>query len=260
MRDEGPNTHSSTPSVFDREMAGRRRRPRRPMHARLAGVLGSAALAALMGGLLVGMAGPRVIEDGILAPHEGVIARLATGRRVSVAELAAAGIALKRALAVRESGPAWTVLGAVQLERARRIDPQEAGHAVFLDRGIAALERGLAIAPVQPSAWTILAEALMARHGPSPEVTLPLRMAFLAGRVGPSLVMRRIEVALTAWPELDPDSRALVAEHIRIAVDQAPADLADLARRRYLLRPIRGILARDPTRLSRFDAVYLSAG
>ena len=120
------------------------------------------------------------------------------------------------------------------------------------------MRRGLAIAPAQPFAWTMLAQATLARDGTAPPVGQTLRMAIQTAPASPSLVLPRIEIALEGWTALDPATRELVAAQVFLAVDRVPVELAKLARRRYALRRVRDILAADPTRLRRFDTVYLT--
>lgn len=235
------------------------RAARRKRVARIAEILSSAAFAAVLGGLLIGMALPRLIGSIILAPQDDVVTRLAAGAKVSTADLGAAEASRRRALAVLESGWTWTELGAIYFERARRLAPRHHGHGVYLSRSIGALKRGLAIAPAQPFAWTMLAQAALARDGAGPSVAQSLRMAIQTAPVSPSLVIPRIEIALASWAALDSETRDLVASQMFLAVDRAPVQLAKLARRRYELRRVRDILAADPTRLRRFDTVYLTA-
>lgn len=232
---------------------------RRDRIARIAEILSSTAFAAVLGGLLIGMALPRLVGSIILAPQDDAVTRLARGDKVSTADLGAAEASRRRALAVLQSGRTWTELGAIYFERARRLAPRHHGHDVFLNRSIGALRRGLAIAPAQPFAWTMLAQASLARDGAVPTVAQSLRMAIQTAPASPSLVIPRIEIALASWTSLDTETRDLVAGQVFLAVDRTPVQLAKLARRRYELRRVRDILAADPTRLRRFDTVYLTA-
>ena len=239
--------------------AGADKAARRQRIGRLASVLSSAGFAAILGGLLIGMALPRLVGSVILAPHDDVVARLAAGAKVSTADLGAAEAGRRRALAVLESGRTWTELGAIYLERARRLAPGHQAHGVYLNRSIAAFRRGLAIAPAQPFAWTMLAQATLAQSGPAPAVSHSLRMAIQTAPSSPRLVIPRIEIALASWTALETNTQDIVAEQVFLAVDRTPVELAKLARQQYQLRRIRDILASDPTRLRRFDTVYLTA-
>ena len=234
-------------------------RTRRDRAGRIAGVLSSAAFAAILGGLLIGTALPRLVGSIILSPQDNVVARLGAGGKVSTAELGAAEASRRRSLAVLESGRTWTELGAIYLERARRLAPTHHGHGVYLNRSIDAFRRGLSIAPAQPFAWTMLAQAALARDGTGPSVSRSLRMAIQTAPVSPRLLIARLEIAMAGWTALDSETRDLVTNQVFLAVDRAPVRLAKLARRGYALRRIRDILAADPTRLRRFDTVYLTA-
>jgi hypothetical protein len=210
---------------------GRRLRSRRRRRHRSRPRALPAALALLLGGLLLWLAVPRVLASLWLAARDPVLERMAAGEPVAEAELL--GLIASRELALgwvadREThDERATALAELAFRAASLGDAEQA----TLERAIAATRAGLALAPADPRDWMQLGYLLVLLEG---DVTPAAAQAFLFSiRVGafqePDFLRRRLFWALAHWTFYDERERHRLGEQIRLVWRAAPGALADLA-------------------------------
>lgn len=221
-----------------------------PPHRNLA----AGVFALVVGGVLVGSASTGLFSSFALLPADNLMSRLADGETVTTAALGAGELHRKNALALKQDSQIWIELGTIYFERARRLGPRHNGYGIFLDRCIDALRNGLARAPARPRAWTMLAQASLARHGANEAFGPILRAAIHAAPDDLRLLLIHVKLGLAAWGGLDAPTRKLVAQRFGLGLDTMPAAMARLAENNGMTDRVRQILANDPTRRQRFDA------
>ena len=198
-------------------------------------------VALIAGGLLLVMAGPRFMSALVELPGNYVPQRLERGEKVSDAALAKMVSTRRGSLEWYKGEQQWVELGLAQLRQAKRSQ----SNRVFLLRGaVADLRKGLAMKPAKsPSClWLAEAELLLgggATHAVARAIEMSIRTALLDHRY----YMKRLEISLLSWPQMNMDARQRVVGQVRIARRKFSRELAKLADRsdyRVLVRRILG--------------------
>jgi len=83
------------------------------------------------------------------------------------------------------------------------------------------------------------------------------RMSLLTGPKMLDLLRPQVDLGLLLWPVLDPATRADVTRRIRGLARFKTWQLADIARRRLAIGPVRAALAAEPDLKAEFDRLYL---
>ena len=130
--------------------------------------------------------------------------------------------ALRRLIGSREASLAWRESGraAKELGLARMMLAESlAGAARDREYALAerALLRGLALAPVDPYAWTRLALVRMAQGHPPGEVAPALGQALASGPNESALLRPTARAALYGWEALGDEVRPLAVRRVRAA-------------------------------------------
>lgn len=212
--------------------------------------------------LLLGVAGcalwlavPRFAAGLAIAPHGDTLSALDVAS-TATAERAERGY--RRAHVWQDSPQIDTNFGALALAASRR--EALAGNAEAANQRLAQsaeLHRaGLALSPLQPYAWTRLAQTDIARDAPRGEAVAALRMALDSGPWEPALVIPRIALAFAVWNDLDADLRARMVGQIRHAAQIYPLALARLASQRRAQDKVLGAIEDDTDLLRRFSQAY----
>jgi hypothetical protein len=123
-----------------------------------------------------------------------------------------------------------------------------------LQRAIDDLTDGLARDPANSLAWAALSQAQILA-GNTGEAKDSLTTSLLLGEHEIGLSLWRCELGLQLWGSLDSDDRNLWNEQVRMAWDNQPRKLADLALsgNGAYMTPIRLALLSDRERLQAFD-------
>ena len=121
----------------------------------------------------------------------------------------------KASLAWRETGRAAKELGLAHMMLAESGPGTERDQEYVLAEQ--ALLRGLALAPVDPYAWTRLALVRMAQRRPPEEVASALGLALASGPNEDALLRPTVRAALHSWEALDAGRRREASRRIRAA-------------------------------------------
>jgi hypothetical protein len=218
-------------------------------------------LAACVGVLLIALGLPRALAYVVSAPDDEIVVALAKPTAPPTPRILDAAAARRASLARRDDGHLHADLAALELALAHRAGLASREGAARLERVEVEARAALTLAPGQPYAWVALAYAMVARGADRAALAPVYRMAVEIASHEPALVVPRVELGFAAQARgaLDDGGQALLREQIRVAAAGDPAELAQLARRRYLLAAIRAVLADDPTLRARFDAAYRSS-
>jgi hypothetical protein len=230
------------------------RKPRRPaLHPYRV----PAGLALLLGGLILGLAVPRVLASAWLALRDPVIQHLDGGQPVAEAELLALIASRELALGWVEDRETHDQRGTALVELALRGDLQSAAGTATLERAVGATRAGLAVAPADPRDWMQLGYLLVLLDG---EPNRPAAEALLFSiRTGPfqapDFLRRRLFWSLAHREFYDEQERRQVDEQIRLAWRTAPGELADLTLDvPEFFAPVAAALETDPAARERFVA------
>ena len=103
----------------------------------------------------------------------------------------------------------WAELGLAQLKQAEN---NPADREKLLGHAAAALQRSVALSPIDTSAWMWLAEAELLRNGPSDEAAKAIRMSIRIAPHDRAVQLNRLELALSTWQHFDDAARSEVAK------------------------------------------------
>lgn len=172
------------------------------------------AIAIVAGAVLMMLAGPRLVAALIQLPGDHVVRFIENRREVSDYALERLAASRRGALGWVDSGRSWIELGLAQLESARagRDDRDR-----LLQRAVAALRRGLARAPADGRGWVWLAEAEWMQGGATPAAVQALRMSIYTDPFVLGNQIKRLDLALAMWTDLDAATREAVIEQVRMA-------------------------------------------
>jgi hypothetical protein len=222
----------------------------------------SAALALLLGALILWLAVPRLVAAALLALREPVIRQMDAAEPVPAADLF--GLIASRELAL-----GWVQARESHDERATALArlafaeaPGSAAQRATLERAVDALRQGLALAPADPADWLQLAYLLVLLDGDtSREAARALLLSIRTGPYqAPDLLQRRLFWSLAHWQHYDPAERRQVGDQVRLAWQAIPGELAELALDLpEFVTPIVSALARDPAARDRFVAAIALA-
>ncbi len=235
-------------------------RPAQPISAPAASA-GELRRARLLSLLLIALAGgalwlavPRFAAGVASAPFGDVLAALDTAG-VAATERAERGY--RRALRWQRHPQIEADLGALSLGEARRETLADHGEAarVLLAESAALHRASLAQSPLQPYAWTRLAQTEIALEAPQQAVAA-LRMALDSGPMEPALVVARLSLSFVLWNDLDDGLRTRMAGQIRHAAKLYPMALARIAVQRRAQDKVLGAIEDDTDLLRRFSQAY----
>lgn len=130
-------------------------------------------------------------------------------------------------LAWRETGRAAKELGLAHLMLAEAVP--EGGRAQGYALAERALLRGLALAPMDPYAWTRLLVVRMSQARPPREIAPALAMALASGPNERRLFGPTAKAALYGWEVLDASDRRAAGERVRAAWRADPLGTASAA-------------------------------
>ena len=204
----GTDAHGTTRAIT-RTRPGRARLGGQRRGGRVVGALAAAVGLALVAAAAL-LAGSGLAE----VPGNSVLKHLHDG--------SAGTHALRRLIGSREASLAWRETGgaAKELGLARMMlaaSLPEAARAREYALAERALLRGLALAPVDPYAWTRLALVRMAQGRPPGEVAPALGQALASGPNESALLRPTARAALYGWEALGDEVRPLAVRRVRAA-------------------------------------------
>ncbi len=183
-------------------------------------------LALIAGGLLLIMATPRFMSALVQLPGNYVPQRLERQIEVSDAALAKLSSTRRGSLKWNSGGQQWVELGLAQLRQAER---NESDREILLPGAVADLRMGLGMKPANSPGWLWLAEAELLRGGITPAVWRAIEMSIRTAPLDRRYYMKRLQISLLIWPQLDLDARQAVANQVHYAQRIFPRQLAGLA-------------------------------
>jgi len=222
----------------------------------------AAALALLLGALVLWLALPRVVGSALLALRDPVIQRMDAGEPVSDAELLGLIASRELALGWVDDREAHDERGTALAELAFREAPGSAAERARLEQAVEALRAGLAVAPGAPKDWMQLGYLLvLLEGGPNRKAAEALLVSIRTGAFqAPDFLHRRLFWSLAHWTFYDEEERGEIGDQIRLAWRIAPGELADLAL--YVpdfLAPVSAALEQAPPAREQFVAALAFA-
>ncbi len=200
-----------------------RSRPRAPKTLAVVG------LAGIMAASLLWLALPRTLAG--LAGLEGdtVVSNLRlTEGQAAVDALAAGADSLEKRAFWHEAGLTEIDHGLLLFQQSRQAS-SSAQQRHLLEAATLQMERGLARAPGNPSAWAQLAH-IRALRGDRAGAVAALRLSMLTGTVTPSIMPSRLALGLYLLDGLDAETRHLLAGQVRLTWGISPDRFAELSR------------------------------
>ena len=185
------------------------------------------ALAIVMGGVLIALAAPRVVSAVIQLPADRTTRLIESGQPVDDGALARLAATRRGAIEWTRDGRQWAELGLAQLKQAEN---NPADREKLLGHAAAALQRSVALSPIDTSAWMWLAEAELLRNGPSDEAAKAIRMSIRIAPHDRAVQLNRLELALSTWQHFDEAARSEVAKQVRLIHRRSPDRLRALAK------------------------------
>lgn len=198
---------------------------------------GAALVALVLGGLLIGLGGPRLVAALLTLEARAVLWEVYGGRPVAEPRLIAAAEAIAAAGRWVRDGELETDRGLLLARAAESLPPGEARRH-RLAEARSATEAGLAAAPGQPVAWARLA-GLYQQAGDPAAAVRALRMSMLAGAVVPALQSSRIELGLPLLPAMDAETLELFRRQIGLTWVMEPDFIIALGARPGLAALVR---------------------
>ncbi len=183
-------------------------------------------LAIVAGGVLIALAAPRVVSAVIQLPADRTTRLIESGQPVDENALARLAATRRGAIEWTRDGRQWAELGLAQLKQAENDSTDREkllGHAAL------ALQKSVALSPVDGSAWMWLAETQLLRTGPSDEAARAIRMSIRVAPHDRAVQFDRLELALSTWQHFDDAARSEVARQVRLVHRRSPARLLALA-------------------------------
>ncbi len=196
---------------------------------------------------------PRTLSALVMAPSAPVLRKLQNLQAVETAELETVVAAQKRGLAWSSRGRTLTDLGLAQLLIAERLAEDDPERRRQIEKAVASLNSGLALAPANPYAWTRLAYAAFQLDGWTEPALSALRLAFVTAPYDPRLLLSRLRLSFLAWPDLPREDRELVLQQVRQAWRRDPDELTLMAVDFEQINLLRAALLRDPEDLAAFE-------
>jgi hypothetical protein len=118
-------------------------------------------------------------------------------------------------------------------------------------------EESVRRAPAKPRAWLRIARLRAYLGQADAQVIAPLKMSILTGRVEPTLLLSRLQLAYDYLPRLDPETRSLLRDQTVMAWRVNERSFRDYLRDgRIDIESVRGVLGNaDAATLSEMEAV-----
>ena len=184
------------------------------------------SLAIVAGGVLIALAAPRVVSAVIQLPADRTTRLIESGRPVDRDALARLAATRRGAIEWTRDGRQWAELGLAELKQAEH---DTADRDKLLRHAATALQRSVALSPIDGAAWMWLAEAELLLAGPSAKAAQAIRMSIRVAPHDRAMLLGRLELALSTWQHFDDEARSAVAEQVRLAHRRSPVRLRALA-------------------------------
>ena len=202
---------------------------------------GAAAVAALLGILLLALGAPRLIAALLELESRPAVWDVYSGTGVAPAALADAAAGLAAANSWVRDGEREGDRSLLLLRQANAT-AAPAEQAKLREAAELAAVSALRTAPSQPSVWIRLA-LLRERRGDREGAVAALRLSMLSGSFSPALMTPRIEMGLRLLPAMDAETLELLMRQIRLTWVIDPKFVADMGSRPGIGPLVRNALA-----------------
>jgi hypothetical protein len=202
-------------------------------------------LAAVLAVLLLALAWPRLRAALIYLPVNAAIERYYIDGEPPLAALAGLQQRAERSVALHSHQAYWSGLALLYYLQALDGAQPLAAQREAYERSIAAADRSLALAPVQPRTWLFRGLAQNWLSFRDAGVIDSFKMSVYAGRVEPGLLLTRLRLGYARLGQLDEEARGLLRDQTMLAWRLQPREVTlalkrgelDLARVANLFGP-----------------------
>lgn len=200
---------------------------------------------------LVAAALPRFVVGLLVDRHELVFYHLEQGREIRAYDRMWSAVAsYEAALGWSDDPQLHQRLAQLYLAVARDAALDPGRRLLLLTRSIAHQREALAAAPADSYAWVQLAVALFGTEGVTPAFERAYRRSIETAGHAPALAATRALLGLRAWPQLQPETRALVGEQVALATEVDARGLVRQMGSQGERRLALSLLAQRPAELS----------
>ena len=182
-------------------------------------------MALVAGGILLIMAVPRFVSALVQLPGNHVQLRIERHQEISDAALSKFASTRRGSLKWTSSGQQRVELGLALLRQAER---NQVDRKFLLQKAITHLRSGLSMKPANSPAWLWLAEAELLRGGAPAAVARAVEMSIHTAPLDHRYYMKRLQISLLSWPELNLNGRQAVANQVHYARRKFPGGLKKL--------------------------------
>ena len=213
------------------------------------------ALALAIGLLLLALGIPRLDAAVAGLRAEAVLAALQshTAPGPAIEQLTAASDAAARSLRLAADAETATLLGRLRFASALAIGLDSPEGQRLLAESRAATQSALALAPGLPVEWLQLSYENLLGAGGVNSAIMPLRMSLRTGRYTYRLLVRRLDLALQLWANLDPSLRQEFEDQVRAGARANVYYIVTLAWHHHRVSDVRRMLADQPEALATFE-------
>ncbi|WP_156926982.1 hypothetical protein [Azospirillum halopraeferens] len=187
---------------------------------------GAAVVGAGLGAMVLAMGVPRLIAGLHAAQAGDVLWAVESGTPVDADSLAAAIEALEAADRLEPAAERRVATAFLLTRLAEATEPGPEREALYV-RAAATTEAAVAIGPVQPHGWAMLA-VLRERAGNPAGAADALRVSMLSGAIEPAIMLWRLNTGLRLLPYMDDDTVALLRRQVRLTWVLSPDRVAAL--------------------------------
>lgn len=194
-------------------------------------------LAAVLALVLLALAWPRLRAALIYLPVDAAIERYYIDGEPPLAALAGLQQRARQSAALHSHQQYWSGLALLSYLQALDSGQPLAAQREAYEQSIAAADRSLALAPVQPRTWLFrgLAQSWLSFRDAG--VIDSFKMSVYTGRVEPGLLLTRLRLGYARLGQLDDEARGLLRDQTMLAWRLQPGDVTRALQRGELDLP-----------------------
>lgn len=180
-------------------------------------ILGVAPAFLLLALVLALTAWPRLQAAWVYQPVDSAIARYFESNTIPVAQLEALAARATQAISLQDHYRYHDGLSFIRYLQALDAPPGAPGQREALALSLASAREVLRQAPANPATWLRAAQIEAVMGAPASAVVDDLAMSMLTGRVEPTLLLPRLELAYRYLAFLDDEGQALLLDQTALA-------------------------------------------
>jgi hypothetical protein len=182
-------------------------------------------LAAILALILLALAWPRLRAALIYLPVDAAIERYYIDGETPLAALAGLQQRARQSAALHSHQEYWSGLALLYHLQALDGGQPLAAQREAYEQSVAAADRSLALAPVQPRTWLFRALAQSWLSFRDAGVIDSFKMSVYTGRVEPALLLTRLRLGYARLGQLDDEARGLLRDQTMLAWRLQPRDV-----------------------------------